>query len=796
MGGETVYNVPDDQPCLAAAHGEKVDIRACAMIRFYSRLLLACICSSALPVWGQIQAGNEESAIPDAEPRKVDFVREVQPILRENCFECHSGDTNEGGLNLSLHSAAMQGGDGGPVLVAGDSEASVLLQLVSGSDKDRMMPPEGNEPLSAKQIDILRAWIDQGAEWPRGADVLDPRMDRARDHWAFQRLRAVKPPALQRDDGWSQTDVDAFIRQALHDEGLKPSMPAPPEALVRRIYFDMTGLPPTRDEAERFVAAHHADPAAAVAKLVDRLLSSHHYGERWARHWLDVARYADSAGQEADRDRPEAYHYRDFVIGALNDDMGYDQFVRWQLAGDEYEPNNDVAVSATGFLTSGTSFKLEDSFLERERLLNRYNELDDIVSTLGSGLLGLTVGCARCHDHKYDAFSSREYYQLLAAFHSGDRIEAELPSGKKGFFFKDFDAKPRTTWLFRRSDFYDREIEVELGFPAILTAGASVDDYRSAASESAEQPTSTLQRRALAEWITDVEHGGGALLARVIVNRVWQHHFGEGLVRTASDFGVRGDLPTHPQLLEYLAHDFVQHGWKLKRLHRMILNSAVWQQGGGTAEANLAGSERDPQNRLLWKMTPQRLEAEALRDAMLAVSGTLNLETGGPGFKPYIQPEANLARNIQGGAYPKDAKDDASTRRRSIYMFHKRLIPYPLFQAFDRPDFLTSCAARQNTTVAPQAMALLNDRFVRAVARDFAVRLIEAHGGDDEAVIRESYRLAFTRSPTASELQASADFIHAQIDARAGRGEADERVEAVADFCHVLFGLNEFIYVD
>lgn len=764
------------------------------MNRFCAYVLLTCVCCSTRPVWGQVADG--EQAIPTPANRKIDFVREVQPILRANCFECHSGDTQEGGLNLSVHAAAMQGGDGGPVLVVGDSSSSLLLQLVSGIDKDRIMPPEGNKPLTAEQVSILRAWIDQGAEWPRDADILNPRLDRARDHWAFQRLRAVKPPSISQDDVWPQTDVDAFIRQRLRDNGLTPASPAPAETLVRRIHFNITGLPPTRDEADRFVTAHRLNPAHAVSKLVDQLLSSHHYGERWARHWLDVARYADSAGQEADRDRPHAYHFRDFVIQALNDDMGYDQFVRWQLAGDEFEPNNDLAVSATGFLTSGTSFKLEDKFLERERLLNRYNELDDIVSTVGSGLLGLTVGCARCHDHKYDAFSSREYYQLLAAFHSGDRVEAELPSGKKGFFFRDFDAEPRTTWLFRRSDFYDREIEVELGFPAILTAGTSVEDYRAMARESTEQATSTLQRRALAEWITDIEQGGGALLARVMVNRVWQHHFGEGLVRTPSDFGVRGDLPTHPELLEYLAYDFVQHGWKIKRLHRMILNSAVWQQGGGTAEANLAGSKADPQNRLLWKMTPQRLEAEALRDAMLAVSGTLNLEQGGPGFKPYIQPEANLARNIQGGAYPKNAKDDEATRRRSVYMFHKRLIPYPLFQAFDRPDFLTSCAARQNTTVAPQAMALLNDRFVRAVARDFADRLIEANGEDVDALIRESFQLAFTRSPTKSEMQASAEFLRAQTDARKERGEDDERLEGVADYCQVLFGLNEFIYVD
>ena len=354
-----------------------------------------------------------------------------------------------------------------------------------------------------------------------------------------------------------------------------PSDPASAESLVRRLYFDLLGLPPTPEQAQRFIADHQADAERATLNLVEQLLNSPQYGERWAQHWLDVARYADSDGQESDRDRPYAYHYRDFVIKAFNDDMPYDQFVRWQIAGDEYAPDMDAAVSATGFLTAGPSMKLKDSFLERERLFNRYNELDDIISTLGSGLLGLTVGCARCHDHKYDAFSAREYYQLLGVFHSGDRISAKLPSGEDGFFFQDFNNNVRTTWLFRRSDFYDREIEVGLGFPAMLSDGQVANDYWSKAKQAVEHPDSTLQRRALADWITDIEHGGGATLARVFVNRIWQHHFGHGLVRTPSDFGVRGEAPTHPELLEYLAEDFVANGWKTKRLHRMILTSGV-----------------------------------------------------------------------------------------------------------------------------------------------------------------------------------------------------------------------------
>ncbi len=741
--------------------------------------------------------------LPAAVLRPVDFVQDVQPIFREHCFECHAAGNEEGGLNLGLKARVMEGGEHGTVLVRGNSLVSSLVHLVSGVDPDRVMPPEGNERLSAEQIGVLRAWIDQGAAWPPEADVLDPRLERAREHWAFQRLKLVEPPRNKDGDVWSLTDIDAFVAEKLTAHRLAPSPPLPPASLARRLYFDLIGLPPTPAQVGQFVASIGNRSLTPARELIGQLLGSPHYGERWGRHWLDLARYADSDGQESDRDRPHAYHYRDFVIRAFNDDMPFDQFVRWQIAGDEYEPHNPEAVAATGFLTGGPNSQLEDTFLEEERLFNRYNELDDVVTTLGTSLLGLTVGCARCHDHKYDAFSSREYYRLLSVFHSGDRKSGKLPNGDEGLFYQDFDSQVRTTWLFRRSNFYDRELQVKLGFPAIVTAGRDAEQYWADAKAAAGNANSTLQRRALADWITDVEHGGGALLARVIVNRVWQHHFGHGLVRTESDFGVRGEAPTHPELLEYLAYDFVANGWKIKRLHEKILNSAVWQQGSqrGKTAAPAAPdqpnpSQLDPENRFLWKMPPRRLEAELLRDAMLAVSGTLNLQRGGPGFKPYIPPEANVARNIQGGDYPQDAKDNEVTRRRSVYMFHKRLVPYPLFQAFDRPDLLVSCPRRQNTTVAPQAMALLNDRFVRACAGDFVKRLIGADGDDDERVVQDSFELAFARVPTETETQASVEFIRSQTQTRQARGETNCRHEAVTDYCQAIFGLNEFIYVD
>ncbi len=628
-----------------------------------------------------------------------------------------------------------------------------------------------------------------------GADRVEPQLERARAHWAFQRLRAVEPPAVKTAER-VRTPIDRFILAALEARGLEPAPPLDAGRMIRRVSFDVAGLPPDPAEVEQFCADAERDRTAAAAALADRLLDSRHYGERWARHWLDVARYADSDGMESDADRSHAYHYRDFVIRALNDDIPFDTFVRWQLAGDEIEPGNLQAEAATGFLTAGPNQVLEDKFLEEERLRNRYNELDDMLSTLGTGMLGLTLGCARCHDHKYDAVPSREYYSMLSALHSGDRKQVKIgPEGTEALVFRDFGGEPRTTWLFARGNFYDHDQPVQLGFLDVLSRDRTAEDYWNDARRDRPRRDTTYQRAALAAWITDVDHGAGALAARVIVNRVWQHHFGEGLVRTVSDFGARGELPTHPELLEWLADDFVAHGWKLKRLHRMILTSAVYQQG---ATWDAAKARIDVENRLLGCRPPQRLEAEILRDAMLSVSGTLNLEPYGPAFKPPISAEAMLARNTK-DPYPSDARDDAATRRRSVYMFHKRVVPYPLLQAFDRPDAQQACGRRDQTTVAPQGLALLNDPFVRARSVDFASRLLQEQA-DDEQLIARAFQFALARPPTTAERYASLEFLKAQTAKRQGRGSCpsapEVRLAAVADYCQAIFSLNEFIYID
>jgi mono/diheme cytochrome c family protein len=770
--------------------GDRTWLGEISLAAIYSRAL------SADEVSQLFAAGRphevDETRLPPSAATPVDFLTDVQPILKAHCLECHGTGNEEGGLNLGVRSRVLEGGSHGPVFVDGESARSRLIHLVSGVREGSVMPPEGDR-LTAEEVGVLRRWIDDGADWPAGADIADPRLERAREHWAFQPLLPVEVPHEAETAGLSA--IDGFVRKELATRGLSPSPPAAPRVLIRRMAFDITGLPPTPDEIDTFVTEYERDVDSAVAALVDRLLASRQFGERWARHWLDIARYADSGGQEGDQDRPTAYHYRDFVIRALNDDLPYDTFVRWQLAGDEIEPDNLAAISATGFLTNGPNTVLEDKYLEEERLRNRYNELDDMVATTGSAFLALTVGCARCHDHKYDAISARDYYRLLSAVHSGDR--QELPIGAEGvtvLAFQDYEGSPRPTWLFERADFYDRDQPVRLGFPEVLLRGKTSDDYWSAARAATSRTNTTAQRRALADWMTDVEHGAGPLLARVIVNRIWQHYFGHGLARTVSDFGVRGESPTHPELLDWLARDLVDHGWSLKRLHSQILLSQSYRQ---SSEFDDDRAALDPENRLLWRMTPRRLEAEALRDAMLAVSGTLNPEAYGPGFKPPIADEALTARNLK-SPYPDDADDGPATRRRTVYMFHKRLVPYPLLQAFDRPDLMQSCGQRDQTTVAPQSLALLNDQFVRLRANDFATRLVSDCGDDDERLVDQAFRTSLGRPPSEPELATSIAFIVSQTDSREPQTNdvSAARHAAVADFCQTLFSLNEFLYVD
>ena len=854
-----------------------------------------------------------------------EYYKSIQPVLAAKCVKCHGPEKQKGGLRLDGKLAAFKGGDSGePAIVPGHSTESRLLQLVTSQDDNERMPPEG-EPLTAAQIDLLIHWIDAGANWPdtESSSAKPGRTEMVvtgedRNHWSFRQLQQVTPPDVM-DKAWVRTPVDQFIRRVQEVKGLTPAATADTRTLIRRVYFDMIGLPPILKEEggtlKEELLGIEIDPSAllvnpsAFATLVDQLLASPHYGERWARHWLDVARYADSDGQEGDADRPNAYRYRDFVIRALNDDLPYNTFVRWQLAGDEIAPDNPLAISATGFIVAGNSTILNVP-MEEEKLRNRANELDDMVSTTAQAFLGLTLACARCHDHKYDPLPTRDYYRMMCAFNGGHRTDVPLaapavvkasrdaldawqkefnaaekkrdewlqsarkpiarqvlakkvatlpisddekrllldkpddPEAKKlsnkfkkelkiedseyvaalssdeqsqwkeldaavttnaerkpaslptAFAFADFSAEPRETWFFERGDFMARNERLSLGFLSIMMRDKTADDYWHVAREAKHRDDSTHQRRAMADWIADPDQGAGVLLARVLVNRVWQHHFGDGIVRTVSDFGTRGDAPTHPELLEWLTGELIESGWSLKQLHRLIVNSATYRQGTAPIEAN---STIDPDNRLMWRRRPLRLESEAFRDAMLAVAGSLNSEMFGPSFKPPIPDEAMQARNVT-NPYPRDLQDSPQSRRRSVYMFHKRVVQYPLMLAFDAPDAQVSCGRRTNTTVAPQALALLNDPFVRLRSAELAQRLISEAGKDADARIWLAFRLGLARHPTTDELVDARTFLIEQAAARRQRDGklADDAALklSLTDFCQMLFAFNEFIYVD
>jgi hypothetical protein len=840
----------------------------------------------------------------------VDFNRQIQPILERSCVKCHGAEKQKGGLRLDRGKEAFAAIDSGKqAIVAFKPDQSELIRRIT-SGADEIMPPKG-DPLSAAEVALIRGWISQGANWPEvkvAGSTTRPEMIvtvEDRQHWSYVPLHQVNPPAVK-DSHWGRTEIDRFILAALEAKNLHPNPIADRRTLIRRVYFDMLGLPPSPAEVDQFVADPSPD---AYEKLVEHVLASSHYGERWGRHWLDVARYADSDGLETDADRPNAFHYRDFVIQALNRDMSYQQFVRWQLAGDEYEPDNAEAISATGFLT-GAPCEFLTVPMEEEKLRLRFNELDDVAATTASAFLGLTLGCARCHDHKFDAIPTRDYYRIQCAFTTtsrdsvllGTRAEvrkyksekaawdgklkagqkklddwlaeqkkphvvevraakiealtindddkktlkeqADSEAGKK--LAKKFEkslttsdedfrkvftdeqkakwdelkkeveavkkaepAKPQTalaivdtktepekTYLLDRGNFYAKKEPLQVGFLSVLTNGKSPEEFYSEARSQVPTDHSTAQRRAIAEWMTDCEHGAGALAARVMVNRVWQHHFGEGLVRTVNDFGVRAEPPSHPELLEYLAHQFVACGWHLKSLHRAILSSAVYMQSDAYQPQ---AAEIDPENRLLARRRPQRIESEILRDTILAVSETLNLEQFGPAFKPPIAPEAMQARNTK-DLYPKGAKDTPATRRRTVYMFHKRVVQHPFMQAFDGPDASVSCGRRGTTTVAPQALELLNDNFIRDRATDFAKHLLEKKEASSESCIDNAFRLALSRAPTDAERQSSIAFIDRQMQRRGERDKSlasdENRLRAMTDFCQAIFGLNEFIYVD
>ena len=960
------------------------------------------------------------------------FESKIRPVLVRHCYQCHSAKAAatkmlKGGLQVDTRSGIRKGGETGPAVVPGQPKKSLLVAALKHDGIQ--MPPKAKLPASI--VADFEKWSQLGAPDPRDGKAVATQfidVEAGKTHWSFQPLAQVKPPTIANGKA-VRNDIDRFIRAAQQAKGLTPNPRATPAILLRRLYFDMIGLPPTADDQSRFLAEAEKNFEAAWSAEITRLLASKHYGERWGRHWLDLVRFAESNGYAFDKDRANAYQYRDFVIRALNQDMPYDQFVRLQIAGDLLAQTNAKttpeahtalnSVAATGFLVAGP-FTTQQTQKERER--SRYEQLDDIVQTLGTSLLGLTVGCARCHSHKYDPLPQSDYYRFVSCFkevgfgdtslnlspetfaaatskynaslkpltdavtawdkdrlpgrfaawlsrrpstpptpsfghwhHAGPfpaadfnkaydtaagpeprlkagvnlgtsflkgtvswqvqptwtdgkihntltgnnaanylvrviespsalpvefafggddaikaflngamilnkktmggvkadqhKVKATLVAGRNelvikvvnaggpsGFFFrmiggqvpKDVIAAwsiPSTKWnakqktavrnWYRTTDeewiplndavVAHRKTQPKPQMTPVYSARVKGTSYQfggdtfkvyflargNADNKQGEAPAGFLRvlingkadgqhwlngtdkkspvksRVAAAGWLTDTDNGAGHLLARVIVNRIWQYHFGRGLVTTPSDFGTRGERPTHPGLLDWLAGELIRGGWKLKPLHRLILASHTWMQANGRT----ANAEKiDPDNRLWWRRGAKRLEAELIRDTLLEVSGRLKRDFYGKGSL------------------------DQKSNRRSIYLTVKRGQLIPILQLFDAPDAMQGVGKRSESTVAPQALAMLNSPFIRELSGNFAKRVRPDAKTTIEQAVTSAYRLALARTPNSNEKESMVAFIKSQAASRKGQANAEEL--AIRDFCQLLFCSNEFVYVD
>lgn len=629
-----------------------------------------------------------------------------------------------------------------------------------------------------------------------------------RRHWAFQPRKNANPPTV----AGARNPIDAFILAGLRKSGLKPAPAADRATLIRRVTFDLTGLPPTPEEIDAFVRDRSAN---AWEKVVDRLLASPHYGEQWGRHWLDVVRFAESDGYEYDMHRPDAWRYRDYVIRSFNSDKPYNAFVKEQLAGDEIDAKNPEYLVASGFNRLGPLRKNAGN----QDVASSHNEvLTEMTNIVGAAFLGVTVGCARCHDHKFDPIRQSDYYRLQAHFaqtQSADLVQA----GKEEQEAWKAKAQPiqsqiqRLQAQMRRAPDADKpRIEMELEalddkMPAPLASIYSVTDEPQKASpikilfhgdylnpvakvgvrplgillpEGTPEAELTVEhpRLSLAEWIVNPAN---PLTSRVIVNRIWQYHFGQGIVSTANDFGRMGARPSNPELLDWLATRFIEGGWRMKPIHRMILLSSTYQQAA-TSPVEKQAKETDPENALLYKYSHRRLEAEEIRDAMLAVSGRLNLKEGGPSFMVPIDPE--LVLMLKRPQYWVPTRDRSEYDRRTVYMIYKRNLRLPFNEVFDAPDTLLSCARRDQSTHAPQALEMLNGKTSSELAESFAQRLMKETAGKTR--IETAWRLTTGRLPSADEMARSLKFL----------GESPDDPAKVKEFALAMFNINAFLYVN
>jgi uncharacterized protein DUF1553/uncharacterized protein DUF1549/cytochrome c len=701
------------------------------------------------------------------------FRERVAPILEARCVYCHSGTKPKGGLSLVSAADLAKGGESGTVIAPGRADNSLLLAYISGDDPQ--MPQEG-KPLSAADVDAIREWINGGAHWPDELQLSDKRQYDL-DWWSLRPLLRPDVPAIA--SAWIQTPIDAFILAKLSEHGLAPSAEADRRMLIRRLYFDLIGLPPPPDEVDAFVGD---DDPHAYEKLVDRLLASPQHGERWARHWLDVAHYGDTHGYDKDKLRPNAWPYRDYVIRAFNDDKPYSRFVEEQVAGDVLYPGTPDGIIATGFLVAGPFDyvgQIEVAEGTLAKAITRNLDRDDIVSTVIGTFNSMTAHCARCHNHKFDPITQEDYYSLQAVFAGIDRADREYPDAEAGepltmVFaaasefkaegqFAPTHGRPRPIHLLNRGNEKDPAVEVGPGTCSYIP---SLESRFELSAEAAEGE----RRAALARWLTDKRN---PLTWRSIVNRIWQYHFGRGIVDTPNDFGRMGALPTHAELLEWLACEFRDGPQSIKSLHRLICTSAVYRQ---SSAGNPEFESRDGGNQYLWRMNRRRLEAEAVRDSVLAVTGKLNLESGGPTFRAFGFTDDHSPHY----RYAEHDPDDPLSHRRSIYRLIVRSVPDPFMTTLDCADASATVAKRNETITPLQSLALLNNKFMVRMSEHFAAR-IEPMGNDNVERLTAGWRLAFGREPDQNELAAMVSY-------------AD--LHGMANACRLIFNMNEFVFID
>ena len=776
------------------------------------------------------------------------FENKIRPILVDNCYECHSAASTKvkGGLRLDSRDTLLKGGVSGPAIVPGDPEKSLLITAVRQTNKDLQMPPK--QKLSNTQIADLETWVKRGAIDPRKSmpakvtGTFGMSLEEGRKFWSFVPVKDSPVPKIK-NASWSRTPVDAFILARLEKAGIAPAPAADKRTLLRRASFDLTGLPPTLAEMDAFLA--DASPQA-FEKVVDRLLASPRYGERWGRHWLDVVRYADTCGNASDYPVPQAHKYRDWVIHAFNRDLPYDQFLREQFAGDLIaggtEAERRERTIATGYLAIARRFG-------GDRKGEHHLTIEDTIDNLGRTVLGSSISCARCHDHKFDPFTISDYYGLYGIFNSTrypfpgaevgraqedfvplmspaeieallkphrekmvaitaevKQLEAAEAEAKKSPDSPDKAARV-TAATMKLAEARKRLAAIQAEAPAIENAYAVVDAKPANAKiqlrgdpkrlgdevprhfpavlggQELPKNAATSGRLQLAEWLTDPKN---PLTARVMVNRIWQHHFGKGIVQTPNDFGKQGRAPTHPELLDFLAARFVEAGWSVKAMHKLILLSQTWQLASTDVEAS---AKLDPNNELCWKYNRQRLDAESIRDTILFVSNDLDESVAGA--HPF--PPAKSWGFTQHSPFVAQYE----TRHRSVYLMQQRIRKNQYLALFDGADPSSSTGSRFQSTTPLQALFLMNDPLAHRAAAKFAERTLAA-GSDEPSRIASAYAVAFNRPPDAEEQKSCVDFLRNYREKLTGLKSPANQIEqnAWAALARALMSSNEFVFVD